>query len=147
MPLNDFTYGVGAVVAPDQQDSFDTCTQNLIADTRPANFLEQLIVDQLLHAQWEQNRINALTAHADAAETLLAASARANRNWNRANRELAALQTARASHELCRMDFEPVAPPCAELTKVPKRRFATSEVVENHIDHLMSRYPPAPEAN
>src|SRR5436190_7806035 len=100
MSPNQFKYGLGAIVAPDQQDCFNSCTQNLIADTRPANFLEQLVVDQLLHAQWELQRANSLTGDLESEETLLAASARANRNWVRATRELAALQTARASHKL-----------------------------------------------
>ena len=65
MSLDNFQYGIGAVITPDQQAAFTACTQNLIADTRPENFLEQLIVDQLLHAQWELHRVNTLALEDD----------------------------------------------------------------------------------
>ncbi|MFN0103408.1 MAG: hypothetical protein ACKV2U_15125 [Bryobacteraceae bacterium] len=138
MSLNNFEYGFGAIVAPDRRDSFDSCTQNLIADTRPANFLEQLVVDQLLHAQWDLNRVNQLTGNLEAEEELLNASARATRNWTRASRELAAMQTARASHLLCRAQTEAPPPPFADLTKVPKRRGPTTAVAEAHCDNIIA---------
>jgi hypothetical protein len=138
MSLNQFKYGLGAIVAPDQQDRFNSCTENLIADTRPANFLEQLVVDHLLHAQWELQRVNSLTGNLESEEALLAASARANRNWVRATRELAALQTARASHYLCHDKGTAMAPPCADLTKVPKRRGPTKAVTEAHADAIVA---------
>jgi hypothetical protein len=139
MQLPDFEYGLGAIVAPGQQDSFDTCAENLIADTRPGNFLEQLVVDQLLHAQWELHRVNSLTGNVEAEDALLAASARAQRNWLRATRELAALQTARASHLLCRAAKEADVPPCADLTRVPKRGAASKAMTEAHCDSLIDR--------
>ena len=139
MQLPDFEYGQGAIIAPGQQDSFDTCTENLIADARPANFLEQLVVDQLLHAQWELHRVNSLTGNVEAEEALLAASARAQRNWLRATRELTALQTARASKLLCRSAKEAEVPPCADLTKVPKRGAASKAAMEAHCDRIIAR--------
>lgn len=104
MALNNFEYGLGAIVAPGERDQLNSCTKKLIEDTRPANFLEQLLVNQLLHAQWELHRVNTLSSHVEAEDELFKASARATRNWTRATRELAALQTARASHTFCRDD-------------------------------------------
>ena len=140
MKLPDFKYGHGAIVAPAEQDSYDSCAANLLRDTRPANFIEQLVVDQLLHAQWELHRVNSLTAHADAEESLLAASARAQRNWLRATRELTALQTSRASHTLCATTVGGENPPLADLTRVPKRRAASRAAAEAHADHVFAAF-------
>lgn len=138
MKLPDFKYGHGAIVAPTEQDSYDSCAKNLLRDARPANFIEQLVVDQLLHAQWELHRVNSLTAHAEAEESLLAASARAQRNWVRATRELTALQTARASRTLCLDAPIDAIPPCADFTRVPKRRKTSSDAAEKHADFLFA---------
>ena len=138
MPRNNFEYGIGAVVAPNQRDNFTSRTHKLIEDTRPANFLEQLVVDQLLHAQWELHRVNSLTSHFAAEEDLLKASTRATRNWTRATRELAALQTARASQTFCRVEGESRPGPCADLTKVPKRRGPSAPVRAEHNAHVLA---------
>lgn len=134
MPHNDFEYGRHAVIAPDQQDRFDSCKENLVADTRPGNFLEQLIVDELLHAQWELHRAEQASGNLETEATLIAASARATRNWQRASRELAALQTARVAGTSLTGNNETVDAPCADLTKIPKRRPATPAVEAWHLD-------------
>jgi len=139
MKLPDFKYGHGAIVAPTEQDSYDSCATNLLRDARPANFIEQLVVDQLLHAQWELHRVNSLTIFTDAEESLLAASARAQRNWVRATRELANLQTARASRLLCRETELESIPAFADLTRLPKRRKVARESAEENVDFLLAQ--------
>lgn len=142
MDRHKFTFGRGAIVDPSEQEQFDSCANNLLRDTRPANFMEKLVAEQLLHAQWELHRVNTLAPHATAAteEALLAAASRAQRNWLRATRELTALQTARASHTLCATTVDRENPPLADLTRVPKRRAASSAAAEANAERVYAAF-------
>ncbi|MFN0105230.1 MAG: hypothetical protein ACKV2U_24480 [Bryobacteraceae bacterium] len=126
MSLTNFQYGIGAVVLPAQLETFHQLRDGLVETTRPGNFAEQLVVDQLLHAQWELHRVRQHANHAEAEESLHAAFTRATRNWQRASRQLAALQSARASAELCGEIGAPNSPLLANLAKVPRRKNSTA---------------------
>lgn len=142
MPIPDYEFGRHAIIAPGQQEKFNSCKDALVADTRPVNFLEKLIVDELLHAQWELLRVENAANNPESEAELLAASARATRNWQRAGRELAALQTARISVEMLTVGEESVDTPCADLTRVPRRKPATKSVGDWHLQVLMDRAEP-----
>lgn len=135
MSLANFQYGIGAVIMPGQQDEFDQLRDCLIADTRPANFAEQLVVDQILHAQWELHRVRLYANNTESEEALHAATNRANRNWQRAVRQLAALQSAAASATLCIGDGDRgEVPPMANLAKIPRRKKNTRDFQEWRTD-------------
>jgi hypothetical protein len=133
MSLNNFEYGRGAIVVPGRQDRFRSCVDKLIEDARPANFVEQLVTEEILHAQRELARCRDLAHELDHEGMLLAAENRAQRNFTRATRELTALQTARTAGYY-RSDLAKKAPPLANAAKVPKRGRETSAVANAYCD-------------
>jgi hypothetical protein len=122
MSLQLFQYGIGAVIFPEDRAEFDQVRDHIIRDTLPMNFAEQLLVDQMIHAEWELYRVEKNAIHIDSEETLTAVAARAHRNFARAQKALVRLQSARASHSLCHSPAGLPTPPTANLSKVPKRR-------------------------
>ena len=63
--------------------------------TRPATELERWFASEIAYASWELERVRANSGNTAAESHLSAAYGRATRNWNRARKELAKLQTAR----------------------------------------------------
>ena len=133
MSLNNFEYGRGAIVVPGRQDRFRSCVDKLIEDARPANFVEQLVTEEILHAQWELARCRDLSHELDHEGLLLAAENRAQRNFTRATRELTALQTARTA-KYFRADLGRNVPPLANAAKIPKRGRETPAVANAYCD-------------
>ncbi|MFN0101994.1 MAG: hypothetical protein ACKV2U_07885 [Bryobacteraceae bacterium] len=140
MSLANFQYGIGAVVLPAQRETFHQLRDGLVETTRPGNFAEQLVVDQLLHAQWELHRVREHANHKEAEESLHAAFTRATRNWQRVTSQLAALQSARAAAELCCEIGAPNAPPLANLAKVPRRKKTTASFQQWRTDMMEDGY-------
>lgn len=140
MSLEHFHYGVGAVILPGQQETFNKLKDELIENTRTGTFAEQLMVDQLLHAQWELHRVRTLAGHAEAEPALHAAFTRATRNWQRAERQLAALQSARAAARLCAHSAGSVPPPAANLARIPKRKASTDSFMNWCVDTCAKGY-------
>lgn len=66
--------------------------------TQPVNTLERWFAEEIEYAAAEMDRVRAHRANTAAELRLNAAYSRASRNWNRARKELAALQNARATH-------------------------------------------------
>lgn len=134
MSLNNFEYGRDAIVAPNRQDRFRSCVDSLLEDARPANFVEQLVAEEILHAQWELARCRDLAHELDHEGLILAAENRAQRNFTRATRELTALQTARAVRTY-RDDVSGPVPPLANFAKVPRHGRATNAVTDAYLDY------------
>lgn len=97
------------------------------AATRPLSELEKFFALELTHATWELERVRANQAATTAEVRLHATYARASRNWNRARRELATLQSARVSHATrlspSRQQVA-AATPLADANRVPQPKLA-----------------------
>lgn len=107
------------------------------AATRPLTELEKLFSYQMAYAAWELERVRANTHHIDAEPRLVAAQNRANRNWNRARKQLTKLQTARVNHatrlSATRMEVAE-ATPLADPARVPMPKLASKGVIDHTLD-------------
>ena len=97
------------------------------AATRPLTELEKFFALELTHATWELERVRANQSEVNAESRLHATYSRAARNWNRARRELATLQSARVSHATrlapSRQQVA-TATPLADANRVPQPKLA-----------------------
>lgn len=123
--MPDFQLGLYANVTP---ANIERCCQRideLAAKTAPANFLEALVANELIHASWELDRarnVKNTTVYTAQFQN------RASRNWRRALKTLKSLQTARVAqstkldvrHEQAIAEATPLADP----TKIPNRGHA-----------------------
>lgn len=110
------------------------------AATRPLTELEKFFSHQMAYAAWELERVRANAHHIDAEPRLLAAQNRANRNWNRARKQVAKLQAARVSHatKLSRSRQQiATATPLADAARIPMPK-AASAYVDQALDHLIA---------
>jgi hypothetical protein len=107
------------------------------AATRPLTELEKFFSHQMAYAAWELERVRANAHHIDAEPRLLAAQNRANRNWNRARKQLTKLQTARVNHatrlSANRMEVAE-ATPLADPARVPMPSLASKRVIDHTLD-------------
>ena len=118
------------------------------AATRPLTELEKFFSHQMAYAAWELERVRANAHHIDAEPRLLAAQNRANRNWNRARKQVAKLQAARVSHatKLSRSRQQvATATPLADAARIPMPKAASAYVEQalelqaaGHIDGALS---------
>ena len=118
------------------------------AATRPLTELEKFFSHQMAYAAWDLERVRANTHHIDAEARLLAAQNRANRNWNRARKQVAKLQAARVSHatKLSRTRQQiATAAPLADAARIPMPKAASAYVdrvfelqAAGHIDGSLS---------
>lgn len=118
------------------------------AATRPLTELEKFFSHQMAYAAWELERVRANAHHIDAEPRLLAAQNRANRNWNRARKQVAKLQAARVSHatRLSRSRQQvATATPLADAARIPMPKAASAYVDQvfelqaaGHIDGALS---------
>ena len=118
------------------------------AATRPLTELEKFFSHQMAYAAWELERVRANAHHIDAEPRLLAAQNRANRNWNRARKQVAKLQAARVSHatKLSRSRQQvATATPLADAARIPMPKAASAYVdhafelqAAGHIDGSLS---------
>lgn len=116
--MKPFEFGLDAQTTPENQANFNDRRDEVIAAIRPANIVEQILADELIHSGWEMEQVRTHAEDAEAAPILDAAFNRASRNWQRSLRQLKALQSARASH-FARPNGRA---PLADLTKLPKER-------------------------
>ena len=107
------------------------------AATRPLTELEKLFSYQMAYAAWELERVRANAHHVESESRLLAAQNRANRNWNRARKQLTKLQTARVNHatrlSANRMEVAE-ATPLADPARVPMPSLANKRVIDHTLD-------------
>jgi len=80
------------------QSRFDELQKEIAADTQPATAVERWLVDEIVNAKWELERVRANSSNTAAESRLNDAYSRATRNWNRARKELQAVHTARVNH-------------------------------------------------
>ena len=122
--MSDFQFGAHAIFAPDSEARFNERRDSVIATIKPANVIESILTEELLHASWEMQRVRDHSNNTDAEPRLSAAHTRASRNWHRSVKQLKHLQSARASIdcELYHLAQQQVADQCplADLTKLPK---------------------------
>lgn len=123
--MPDFDIGLYPALTPHTIEKCFNRTQELKAKTAPANFLEALVANELIHASWELERarnIKNTTPYTAQFQN------RASRNWRRALKTLKSLQTARAA-QATKLDVRTEqgiaeATPLADPTKIPNRGFA-----------------------
>ena len=124
--MSDFQFGAHAIHTPDSEARFIERRDSVIDSVKPANVVEGILTEELLHASWEMQRVRDHSANADttAEARLNSAHTRASRNWHRSLNQLKRLQSARASIdcELYHLAEQQVADQCplADLTKLPK---------------------------
>ena len=110
------------------------------AATRPLTELEKFFTHQMAYAAWELERVRANAHNIEAEPRLLAAQNRANRNWNRARKQVAKLQAARVSHatRLSRTRQQvATATPLADAARVPMPQ-AASVYIDQAVDGLIT---------
>jgi hypothetical protein len=99
----------------------------LAAAAQPATGLEHWFANEITYAAWELERVRANKSATAAESRLNDAYNRASRNWHRARKELAKLQTARVNH-VARLSPSrqeaAAAAPLADPARVPQPRLA-----------------------
>ena len=122
--MSDFTFGQHAIQTPESEPRFAERRDSIVASIRPANLVESIFAEELLHASWEMERVRNNSANTAAEPRLTAAYSRASRNWHRSLKQLKKLQSARASHYTqicCPADIEHTgAAPLADIAKLHK---------------------------
>lgn len=122
--MSAFPFGLDAIVAPESEPAFQDRRDSILDTVKPANIVESILAEELLHAGWEMERVRANAAASPSDDLLSAAANRASRNWHRSLKQLKALQTARASH-ISRL-YEPHERrlgekcPFADIAKIPQ---------------------------
>lgn len=109
-----YEIGQNAIVHPDFQEDFQAKKHDLEESINPANLVEKIFTNQLLHAAWDLERVRINTDSKDAEPALHAAAARASRNFKRALAELRLIQSARANRT------QPEQPLLSDRTTHPK---------------------------
>ncbi|MBM3788699.1 MAG: hypothetical protein FJW30_30560 [Acidobacteria bacterium] len=120
----DFDIGLYPALTPHTIEKCYNRIQELKAKTAPANFLEALVANELIHASWELERARNVE---NTTPYVAQFQNRASRNWRRALKTLKSLQTARAAQST-KLDVrnEQViaqATPLADPTKMPDRKY------------------------
>lgn len=118
--MKQFQFGLDAQTTPENEASFADRRDAIVAAIKPANIVEQILADELIHSGWEMESVRTHAEDAEAAPILDAAFNRASRNWQRSLKQLKALQSARASH-LAHPSQHRDRFPLADLHKLPKR--------------------------
>jgi len=77
--------------------SLEAIAAEIDAATRPATALERFFASEVAYAKWELDRVRAHKSNTGAEAFLNSAYSRASRNWNRARKELTALQSIRVN--------------------------------------------------
>jgi hypothetical protein len=118
--MSEFHFGRDAIVPAGSQSHFNERRDSIIDSVRPANMVESIMAEELLHASWELERLRAC----DPAVAPPSAHSRASRNWHRSLKQLKTLQSARASHfshlyETAERDLGEQFP-LADIKKLPK---------------------------
>ncbi|MBM3769014.1 MAG: hypothetical protein FJW32_26845 [Acidobacteria bacterium] len=109
-----YEIGRNAIVHPDVIDAFQIKKNELAESIKPANLLEKIFTNQLLHAAWDLERVRMNADSIDAEHALNTATNRATRNFKRALAELRLIQSARANR------VHPAQPILFDRTALPK---------------------------
>ena len=113
--MSTFQFGAHAIHTPESEPRFIERRDSIIESIKPANIVESMLAEELLHASWDMER-----ARENGDNTYSSAS----RTWHRSLNQLKKLQSARASHlcELAESTERAVAAQCplADITKLPK---------------------------
>ena len=134
--MSNFQFGEHAIHTSESEARFNDRRESIIGSIRPANVIEQILTEELLHASWEMERVRDNSANTAAEQQLIAAQTRASRNWHRSLKQLKKLQSARASHVA--QFYQPeerrfgAQCPLADVNKIPKPLYCnTSETNES----------------
>jgi hypothetical protein len=103
------------------------------AATRPLTTLEHWLAGEMAYASWELDRVRANQSHPNASAALAASCSRASRNWNRARKELTAIQSARVNHAAIFSPHRQLASasaPLADPRRVPAAKRASSAIID-----------------
>ncbi len=136
-----FSIGNFPSVTAENLERCDQRRNELTAKTAPANFLEALVANELIHASWELERARNVK---NTTPYVAQFQSRASRNWRRALKTLKSLQTARVaqSTKLDLRDEQVIAQttPLADPTRIPARGIV-GEVVKWELEqfHAMGR--------
>ena len=113
--MSTFQFGAHAIHTPESEPHFNERRDSIVESIKPANIVESILAEELLHASWDMER---------ARETGDDTYTRASRSWHRSLNQLKKLQSARASHlcELFQTEERDIAGQCplADLAKLPK---------------------------
>ena len=114
---------------------FAELQMEVAAVTQPLTELERWFANEITHATWELERVRANKSQA-AESRLNDAYSRATRNWNRARKELATLQSARTNHATrlspTRQQVA-AATPLADPARAPQPKLA-GKMIDHTID-------------
>jgi len=130
--MSNFAFGAHAIYSPENESRFNERRDSIIDSIQPANIVEKIFADELLHASWEMERVRDNSANTAAEAQLNTAHARASRNWHRSLKQLKTLQSARASqtarlYDSAQRDAGDLCP-LADPAKMPKPLTIESEV-------------------
>jgi len=122
--MPDFQFGRNAIHTPESEPRFNERRDSIVESIRPANIVEQVFTEELLHASWEMELVRDHSDNTAAGPQLNAAHSRASRNWRRSLKQLKKLQSARASHfaqlyQTVEREFGAQCP-LADINKLPK---------------------------
>jgi len=122
--MSAFEFGRNAIHTLESESRFLERRDSIIESTQPANLVEAILTEELIHASWELERVRDNSDNTAAESQLLAAHNRASRNWHRSFKQLKKLQSARASHvaQLYQPFERRVGAQCplADVAKLPK---------------------------
>ena len=122
--MSEFQFGANAIYTLESEARFNERRDSVIDSIKPANIVESIFAEELLHASWEMERVRDNSSNTAAEPYLNAAHSRASRNWHRSLRQLKTLQSARATH-FCQL-YQPeerklgAQCPLADIGKLPK---------------------------
>ena len=68
--MKPFEFGLDAQTTPENQANFNDRRDEVIAAIRPANIVEQILADELIHAGWEMEQVRTHAEDAEAAPIL-----------------------------------------------------------------------------
>ena len=122
--MSDFYFGRNAIFTPESEARFNERRDSIIESIQPANIVEAILTEELIHASWEMERVRDNSDNTAAEPQLVAAQGRASRNWHRSLKQLKKLQSARAGHftQFYQPEERRFAAQCplADSNKIPK---------------------------
>ena len=116
--MSEFQFGANAIFTLESEARFNERRDSVIDSIKPANIVESIFAEELLHASWEMERVRDNSSNTAAEPHLNAAHSRASRNWHRSLRQLKTLQSARATH-ICQLYQPESAIPRLQVLSCP----------------------------
>ena len=142
------------VIAPGEQEIFDSLLADLVADVKPQGAIQQTLFNELVAAAWNLRRVRLLEAdprNQDSAELdrLARHHTRIERSFHRCLKELKALQTNAVIHASLPAPLRKNAPALASANEIAKRTQHLERhdpIVARSFLKLFSDIPPAQAA-